>query len=147
GGYTAALTRSELLRTIIKFIRFKKIDRQFQDDSRMALQITLVSTPGRMSVSRASQTFNEQGGTLGRAETNTWVLPDPDKFLSSCHCEVLFNADRYYLLDLSTNGTFLNGSHEPLGKGTKAPLDDGDFFEIGDYRFSVTLVLNQPFAN
>jgi len=113
----------------------------------MALQITLVNTPGKISVSRTSQTFNEQGGTLGRAETNTWVLPDPDKFLSSCHCEILCDAGRYYVLDLSTNGTFLNGSHEPLGKGTKIALNDGDFFEIGDYRFSVTLVLNQPFAD
>src|SRR5690554_3996411 len=112
----------------------------------MALQITLVNTPGKISVSRTSQTFNEQGGTLGRAETNTWVLPDPDKFLSSCHCEILCDAGRYYVLDLSTNGTFLNGSHEPLGKGTKVPLNDGDFFEIGDYRFSVKLALNQSFA-
>lgn len=113
----------------------------------MALQITLVDTPGKISVSRTSQTFNEQGGTLGRAETNTWVLPDPDKFLSSCHCEILCDAGRYYVLDLSTNGTFLNGSPEPLGKGTKSPLNDGDFFEIGDYRFSVKLILNQPFVD
>lgn len=112
----------------------------------MALQITLVKTPGKVSVSRTNQTFNEQGGTLGRSDSNSWVLPDPDKFLSSCHCEILCDAGRYYLLDLSTNGTFLNSSPEPLGKGVKAPLNDGDFFEIGDYRFSVNVVAAQPFA-
>lgn len=112
----------------------------------MALQITLVKTPGKVSVSRTSQTFSEQGGTLGRAESNSWVLPDPDKFLSSCHCEILFDAGRYYLLDLSTNGTFFNSSPEPLGKGARTPLGDGDIFEIGDYRFSVKVVAQQPFA-
>ena len=112
----------------------------------MALQITLVKTPAKVSVSKTSQTFNKQGGTLGRADSNAWVLPDPDKFLSSCHCEILFDASAYYLLDLSTNGTFFNNSLEPLGKGTKAPLNDGDFFEVGEYRFSVKVVADQNFA-
>ena len=112
----------------------------------MALQITLVKTPGKVSVSRTSQTFTEQGGTLGRADSNSWVLPDPDKFLSSCHCEILCDAGHYFILDLSTNGTFLNSSPEPLGKGVKAPLNDGDFFEIGDYRFSVNVIAQQPFG-
>ena len=112
----------------------------------MDLQITLVKTPGKVSLSCKNQTFNEQGGTLGRSDSNSWVLPDPDKFLSSCHCEILCDAGRYYILDLSTNGTFLNSSPEPLGKGVKAPLSDGDYFEIGDYRFSVSVIATQPFA-
>ncbi len=112
----------------------------------MALQITLVKTPAKVSVSKTTHTFNKQGGTLGRADSNAWVLPDPDKFLSSCHCEVLFDASTYYLLDLSTNGTFFNNSLEPLGKGTKAPLNDGDFFEVGEYRFSIKVVADQSFT-
>jgi type VI secretion system protein len=112
----------------------------------MALQITLVKTPAKVSVSKTSQTFKKQGGSLGRAESNSWVLPDPDKFLSSCHCEILFDANTYFILDLSTNGTFFNNSLEPLGKGTKAPLNDGDFFEVGEYRFSIKVVADQDFA-
>ncbi|MES2673522.1 MAG: type VI secretion system-associated FHA domain protein TagH [Pseudomonadota bacterium] len=112
----------------------------------MALQITLVKTPAKVSVSKTSQTFKKQGGSLGRAESNSWVLPDPDKFLSSCHCEILFDANTYFILDLSTNGTFFNNSSEPLGKGTKAPLNDGDFFEVGEYRFSIKVVADQDFA-
>jgi type VI secretion system protein len=112
----------------------------------MALQIALVKTPAKVSVSKTSQTFSQQGGTLGRADGNAWVLPDPDKFLSSCHCEILFDANTFYLLDLSTNGTFYNNSLEPLGKGTKAPLNDGDFFEVGEYRFSIKMVADQHFV-
>lgn len=103
----------------------------------MALQITLVKAPGKVSVSRTTHTFNEQGGSLGRGESNTWVLPDPEKFLSSCHCQILCEANSYYIVDTSTNGTFLNGSPEPVGKGVKTLLGDGSYFELGEYRFSV----------
>lgn len=109
----------------------------------MALQITLVKAPGKVSVSRTSHTFREQGGTLGRGESNTWVLPDPDKFLSSCHCEILVETNQYFIVDLSTNGTFLNSSPEPLGKGVRSPLIHGDYFELGDYRFSVEVTASQ----
>lgn len=105
----------------------------------MALQVTLVKTPGGVSLSRTSHLFTEQGGTFGRADTNSWQLPDPDKFLSSCHCEILWISDAYYLVDRSTNGTFLNGSPEPIGRGVKSRISSGDTFEIGDYRFSVSV--------
>lgn len=112
----------------------------------MALQITLVKTPAKVSVSKTTHTFYKQGGTLGRGDANAWVLPDPDKFLSSCHCEILCDANSYFILDLSTNGTFLNNSPEPLGKGAKSPLADGDVFEVGEYRFSAKVVVDQDFA-
>ena len=105
----------------------------------MALEVTLVKTPGNILLPRNNHIFDQRGGTFGRADSNTWVLPDPDKFLSSCHCEILFADNQFYLEDKSTNGTFINGGFEPLGRGTRQLLRDGDFFEIGDYRFSVQL--------
>lgn len=105
----------------------------------MALQVTLVKTPGSISLPRNNHIFDQRGGTFGRADSNTWVLPDPDKFLSSCHCEVVYADNQFYLEDKSTNGTFVNGGFEPLGRGIRYLLRDGDFFEIGDYRFSIQL--------
>lgn len=105
----------------------------------MALQITLIKTPGSIELPRKNYIFDHRGGTFGRADSNTWVLPDPDKFLSSCHCAIVCTETQFYLEDKSTNGTFVNGGFEPLGRGTQHPLRDGDFFEIGDYRFSVQL--------
>lgn len=105
----------------------------------MALQVTLVKTPGNIVLSRNNHLFDQRGGTFGRADSNTWVLPDPDKFLSSCHCEIIFADNQFYLEDKSTNGTFVNGGFEPLGRGTRHPLRDGDFFEIGDYRFAIQM--------
>lgn len=109
----------------------------------MALQVTLIKTPGSISLPRNNHIFDQRGGTFGRADSNTWVLPDPDKFLSSCHCEVVYADNQFYLEDKSTNGTFVNGSFEPLGRGIRYLLRDGDFFEIGDYRFSIQLA-QQP---
>lgn len=112
----------------------------------MALQVTLTKTPDKIGPSRISKTvytFDAQGGTLGRSASNSWVLPDPDRFLSSCHCEILFADNQFHIVDLSTNGTFVNGSPQPLGKGSKAPLADGDTFEIGDYQFCVKLITDQ----
>lgn len=108
----------------------------------MALHVTLVKTPEGVSLSKANHSFNQQGGTFGRADNNSWQLPDPDKFLSSCHCEIVWISGAYYLVDRSTNGTFLNDSPEPIGRGVKSHLNNGDIFEIGDYRFSVSIIEN-----
>lgn len=51
-----------------------------------------------------------------------------------------FEGGSYYLTDLSTNGTFLNGAHEPVGKGGKVKLKNGDTIELGDYQFQVGMV-------
>ncbi len=110
----------------------------------MALQITLVKAPKAVSIAKTSHVFDKRGGTLGRSDSNLWVLPDLEKFLSSCHCEVLFESGAYFLLDLSTNGTFINSAFEPIGKGSKVPLKHGDVFEIGEYRFSSELIDDQP---
>ncbi len=105
----------------------------------MSLQITMIKAPGNVPVSKESQMFDLQGGTIGRGDNNALVLADPDRFLSSQHCQIHCEAGRYYLIDLSTNGTFVNGSPEPLGKGGKVALANDDMFEVGDYQFKVML--------
>lgn len=103
----------------------------------MALQITIVKSPEGVPLSEESKTFTELGGTIGRGAGNSWVLSDPERFLSSRHCEISCEAGQYFLTDLSTNGTFVNDSPEPVGKGSRVPLRDGDTFELGDYRFAL----------
>lgn len=112
----------------------------------MSLRLSLIKTPEGIAPSRTNHIFSHSGGTLGRAETNTWVLPDPDKFLSSCHCEITFVDNQFFILDRSTNGTFINGASEPIGRGSKASLTDGDIIDLGEYRFTVALEANQASA-
>ncbi len=103
----------------------------------MYVQISIIKSPGGVQDADVSRTFNAQGGYIGRGANNQWVLPDPERFLSTKHCQISAQNGQYFLTDLSTNGTFLNGSVEPLGKDNKAPLRQGDVFSLGEYEFQI----------
>ena len=51
-----------------------------------------------------------RGIDIGRDQHLDWSLPDPTRVVSSKHCEVRYREGAYWLTDVSTNGTFLNGS-------------------------------------
>ncbi len=76
--------------------------------------------------------------TLGRAEGNDVVLPDPDRTISSRHCVIEARGNDYVVADISTNGTFLNYMPQPLGP-TPSPLNHGDTLIIGAYEFRVEI--------
>lgn len=103
----------------------------------MPLLITIIKHPENVSDENLTRTFNSQGGFIGRGSNNDWVLNDPERFLSTKHCQISSQNNQYFITDISTNGTFLNGSAEPLGKGNKAQLKQGDIFALGDYEFRV----------
>ena len=105
----------------------------------MSIEITIVKSPGNVQNTKPCQIFTEQGGTIGRGQANTWILEDPEKFISSKHSQIIFENGYYYLSDLSTNGTFFNGSREPIGSGNRVVLKDGDRFTLGDYEFLVSM--------
>ncbi|VUD66140.1 hypothetical protein TDB9533_03514 [Thalassocella blandensis] len=105
----------------------------------MTLNVAVIKTPAGVNLPDSQKSFGESGGTIGRGDGNTWVLQDPDRFLSSKHCQLSFEGGMYYLTDMSTNGTFVNGSPEPIGKGGKVVLSNGDTVELGDYQFKIDL--------
>jgi type VI secretion system FHA domain protein len=110
----------------------------------MLIEVAITKSPNNISVMQASQTFTEQGGTIGRGPSNTWVLDDPNRYMSTKHAEIRYEGGNYYLVDLSTNGTFvsLNGALNPIGNGNRVILKDGDLFSLSDYEFRVTLRQN-----
>jgi len=78
-----------------------------------------------------------RGIDIGRDAHLDWTLPDPDRVISSKHCEIRFRDGGYWLTDVSTNGTFLNGSQQRLAAPTR--LKGGDRLTIGRYVIGVTL--------
>jgi type VI secretion system protein len=74
--------------------------------------------------------------TVGRGPENDLVLPDPTKVLSKRHCAIEEQGGQVVLIDLSTNGTFLNYGKTPVGKAPK-PLNDGDILTLGPYELLV----------
>jgi len=76
--------------------------------------------------------------TIGRGPENDVCLPDPGKVISKTHCSIEENAGDVVLIDLSTNGTFLNYGKVPLGR-TPTPLNDGDILTLGSYELLVEI--------
>jgi len=105
----------------------------------MSLLVTIIRAPESVVVTESSRRFSCEGGTIGRSSESAWSLEDPELYLSSLHCQFVFENGQYYLLDQSTNGTFYNGSPDPMGKGSRLPVANKDQFTIGDYQFSISL--------
>lgn len=112
------------------------------DLDHMSLRLRLIKSPAGTRLDTNEFSLNSSGGTIGRANSNTCVLPDPEKYLSSCHCEIVNIEGNYYAIDRSTNGTFLNDSIEPIGRGNQSIIRQGDTLEIGDYRFQIEIQTN-----
>jgi type VI secretion system protein len=105
----------------------------------MALILELLSYRKNAPIPPAPVTkvFGARGGTLGRAAASDWVLPDPERYVSGTHAIISCEDDIYYIEDSSTNGVFLNNIEQPLGKGRRVALKDGDLLYIGEYQISV----------
>ena len=80
---------------------------------------------------------NRRGFDFGRDQHLDWTLPDPTRKVSGKHCTVLFEKGGYYLYDVSSNGTFVNGTSRRVQSPYE--LQNGDELAIGDYIISVTI--------
>src|SRR3989442_4583162 len=103
------------------------------------LTIRAVSFKGRPLDRELTGRFAESGGTIGRGETNTLVLSDPERFISRTHATISFQAGGFLITDTGTkNPVVVNG--RALGSGSQARLGDGDQVKIGDYILQIAVV-------
>ncbi|WP_103654288.1 type VI secretion system-associated FHA domain protein TagH [Agarilytica rhodophyticola] len=107
----------------------------------MVMVIFAIRTPSGINLSQQRFLLRQSRSLFGRGKNNDIVLPDPDRIVSARHCVIDCQQGDYRLTDLSTNGTFINGSVHPLGKESSVMLNDGDRFNIGGYTFEVSLRL------
>lgn len=117
----------------------------------MGLTLHMQGT-GAMPGGAGSTLLNNGALTIGRADGNDMILPDPDRAISSRHCVIEERGSEYVLLDISTNGTFLNYTQQPLGP-TPTPLNHGDTILVGGFEFRVEITAGMgappvdPYAN
>lgn len=113
----------------------------------MALQarLTVTSEQGQSLGRNGSHEFGAAGGVIGRSPSCDWCLPDPTHTLSGRHAEIRFNGQGFVVVDLSTNGVYVNSTDAPIGRGNTAVLVNGDQIYIGTYVISVE-ILRQPKA-
>ena len=105
----------------------------------MPLCLTITSyhklTPGQCAEKRL-----ERGElTIGRGPDNDWVLPDPERLVSTRHCVIQSRDGCYYLTDTSTNGVVLGLSGMRLRRGNSELLQDGELIKLGNYDIQVRI--------
>ena len=105
----------------------------------MTLEIDVISYRGQPPSAPLHLALEARSATVGRKPENDLVLPDPDRVVSGTHLRIEYQGGQYFLLDQSTNGTYLNHASEPVPKGKPIPLSNGDLIQIGEYQLSVRL--------
>lgn len=103
----------------------------------MAIKLRVISDHYRDLGEHRARVFGVNGGTIGRAPDNDWILPDPKRLVSGHHCEIQYRSGGYWLKDMSTNGVYVNDAEEPVASGGPVALQDGDRLRIGDYEVIV----------
>ena len=78
-----------------------------------------------------------RGLDIGRDSHLDWTLPDPSRYISGKHCEIRYRDEGYWLHDVSTNGTFVNGAAFRLDAPYR--LRDRDRLTIGPYMVAVAI--------
>jgi type VI secretion system protein ImpI len=78
-----------------------------------------------------------QGLSIGRKASNELALPDTTRFISGKHASISYEDGSYLLEDVSTNGTFVNGSTKRFDG--KHKLENGDSIRVGSFIVAVTV--------
>ena len=78
-----------------------------------------------------SISLNRSGASVGRRASMDWVLPDPAKHISGHHFDITYREGRYWIADVSTNGTFFEGQRQRLVAGHE--LKGGERIVMGHY--------------
>lgn len=89
-----------------------------------------------------SASFGEAGGSIGRADGNQLVLPDPARSISRQHARIVCRGGRYAVVDNGSNPIAVN--HQPVPLGQETPLWPGDLLQVGGYVLQVSQGATSP---
>ena len=81
--------------------------------------------------------FDERGGTLGRSDTVTFTLPDPERGISRVQAQILHRDEGYWIENLSAAIPLLHNGR-PLSAGMRVLVREGDELRIGGYTLRAT---------
>ncbi len=104
----------------------------------MPLSLRIISSPDGEPIPEWTVTFPDEGGSIGRAYGMTMQLSDASREISGTHALINRGSRGYQIMDVSTNGVFLNGATKPLGSNNQSTLNDGDVVNVGKYRLMVS---------
>ncbi len=105
----------------------------------MAIKLRVISDQYRELGEGRSRVFGVNGGSIGRAPDNDWILPDQKRLVSGHHCDIAYRTGHYWINDHSTNGVFVNDSDDTVAETGPVALQDGDRLRMGDYEILVSV--------
>lgn len=106
------------------------------------LKLTITNPTAVASGVRTEHVFTPQGGSIGTAQSDTWRLSAHRTGAVAGHAEVRYIDGAYCLIDRSGR-TYVNASSQPVGRGRRARLKDGDIIAIGRYQLQTDLAPGQ----
>jgi type VI secretion system FHA domain protein len=116
-----------------------RVQAYYKDPRTMAIKLRVISDQYRELGERRSRVFGVNGGSIGRAPDNDWVLPDQKRLVSGHHCDIGYRTGSYWISDCSTNGVFINDSDDSVSETGPVALQDGDRLRLGDYEILVSV--------
>jgi FHA domain-containing protein len=84
-----------------------------------------------------SARFGAQGGSIGRADSNTLALPDPERRISRRQADVSLSTAGYVIKNVGSANPIIV-REQSLAQGDSAPLRSGDQVRIGGYLLEVS---------
>ena len=108
----------------------------------MKLTFKIINNPSCGTPSEKTITFGTGVSVIGRNTSCDWVLPDPDRFISSRHAEVFARDNQFFLKDISSNGTINGLTDENIGHNQELVISEGQTFLVGDYLIQANIQHN-----
>jgi len=105
----------------------------------MKLIFKIINNPSIGAPSDKCKVFDSSSAIIGRSQNSDWVLPDPDRFISSKHAEILLRDNQFYLKDISSNGVINGLTDEAIGNNQELHITNGQTFLIGEYLIQAEL--------
>lgn len=102
------------------------------------LKLTVINPGTTRSGASIEHSFGPQGGSIGTAGNDTWQLSAHRTGAVPGHAEVRLLDGGYCLIDRSGR-TYINSGTQPVGRGRRARLNQGDTVSIGRYRLRAEL--------
>ncbi len=81
--------------------------------------------------------FDRRGGTVGRSDSATFTLPDPERRISRVQAKVLYTDEGYWVENSSAASPVLHNGRL-LGAGMRVLLHENDELRIGGYSLSIS---------
>jgi FHA domain-containing protein len=102
----------------------------------MNLVIRAVSLAGAPLSQSITGYFDTRGGTIGRSDTNTMALPDPERLISRLQAEIWHTNDSFMVRNVGTANAIMHNDHR-VAPGESAALVQGDELQVGAYVLKV----------